>query len=111
MELVVLRWCDDYELLHDLFSWRICSGWVCTYKVWDERKDGLKDEIEGLRQQKNAVWQRLREPVWQLSTLCVRTSHTPEKHASSYHDLTIMMDNAAALGITWQEEFHFHYAL
>lgn len=21
-----------------------------------------------------------------------------------------MMDNAAALGITWQEEFHFHYA-
>lgn len=58
----------------------------------------------GLRQQKNAAQQRLREPVWQLSTLRVRTSHTP------YRDLTIMMDNAAALGITWQEEFHFHYA-
>lgn len=64
----------------------------------------------GLRQQNNAVWQRLREPVWQLSTLRVRTSHTPEKHACSNRDLTIMMDNAAALGVIWQEEFHFHYA-
>lgn len=51
----------------------------------------------GLRQQKNAVRQRLREPVRQLSTLHVRTSHTSEKQASSYRDLTIMMDNAAAL--------------
>lgn len=80
MELVVLRWGDDYELIHDLFGWRICSDCICADEI--KKKCWFKDEHKAQTREKHCVT----VSAWTLWT-CVAAEYstcadpdTPEKH-------------------------------